>query len=100
MSTTRLTDELSKKYWDARIERAKQNNLNQVILNGFCYQIVPDEDELDPNARGFDGMRFVIYFKDGRRVVTHNLWANGLVPDELRADLPDNADKIIRGMED
>jgi hypothetical protein len=40
------------------------------------------------------GARSTIRFRDGRSVVTHNLWCQGEVPAHFREALPDNAEFI------
>ena len=60
------------------------------IIDGTLYAI---GDEDDPSLfRGFGGDKFVIKFKDGREVITTNLWCGGHIPEYWRPQFPDNAD--------
>ena len=66
-----------------------------VVVKGHHYVIAPD----NPRAafQGHGGAEFVIRFNDGREVVTHNLWAQGSVPELFRDRLPNNAVFVQRG---
>lgn len=60
------------------------------IIDGTMYTI---GDENDPSPfRGFGGDKFVIHFKDGREVITTNLWCGGDISEHWRPQFPDNAD--------
>lgn len=65
-------------------------NSNVAIINGTFYTI-GDEDSKDP-FRGFGGDKFIIKFKDGREVITTNLWCGGEISEHWRSQFPDNAD--------
>ena len=60
------------------------------IINGTMYTI-GDENSKDP-FRGFGGDKCVIKFKDGREVITTNLWCGGDISKYWRTKFPDNAD--------
>lgn len=75
-------------YWNKLVEQ--KDNERYVRVDGHHYAISPDNSS--PNTmRGFGGRRFNILFKDGRKVVSHNLWAQGSIPLRFRERLPDNA---------
>lgn len=65
-------------------------NPDVAIIDGTFYTI-DDEDSKDP-FRGFGGDKFVIHFKDGRKVTTTNLWCGGDIPEYWKSYFPDNAD--------
>ena len=59
------------------------------IIDGTLYTIC---DENDPSPlRGFGGNKFVIHFKDGRTVITTNLWCGGDISEHWKPQFPDNA---------
>ena len=65
-------------------------NPDVAIIDGTMYTI---GDENDPSPfRGFGGDKFVINFKDGRKVTTTNLWCGGDISEHWRPQFPDNAD--------
>lgn len=74
-------------FWEKRKEIKDRHDVARI--NGTHYQIARD----DPNAyfKGFGGREFKILFNDGRRVITHNLWCQGNIPERFRDELPDNA---------
>lgn len=66
-----------------------RGNSNVAIIDGTFYTI-GDEDSKEP-FRGFGGDKFVIRFKDGREVITTNLWYGGQISDAWKSQFPDNA---------
>lgn len=70
---------------------AKADDPSSVRVDGRHYWIEPDDPVGQRRFSGFAGRRFDIHFHDGRRVVSHNLWTQGIVPDRFRDRLPDNA---------
>lgn len=78
------------KYWEELIECYGPNS---VITHGIHYVI---GEEPEPNERrdwlGHGGHKFTIKFKDGREVVSHNLWYQGPIPTRFRDRLQDNAE--------
>lgn len=65
-------------------------NPDIAIIDGTFYTI-GDENSEDP-FRGFGGDKFVIRFKDGRQVITTNLWCGGEISEHWRPQFPNNAD--------
>lgn len=65
-------------------------NPDVAIIDGTFYTI-DNEDSKDP-FRGFGGDKFVINFKDGRKVTTTNLWCGGSIPEHWKPQFPNNAD--------
>jgi len=85
-------------FWHGYV--ATKADPTHAIINGEHYVIGQE-----PNAEarrhdgfmlGFGGREHVIRFHDGRRVVTHNLWFQGTIPELWRAELPDNAAFEVR----
>lgn len=65
-------------------------NPDLAIIDGTMYTI---GDENDPSPfRGFGGDKFVINFKDGRKVTTTNLWCSGHISEAWKSKFPNNAD--------
>ena len=63
-----------------------------VAIVNARYYVIDREDARGPaHCRGFGGSRFDIRFKDGRQVVSTNLWDRGTIPLNWRGVLPDNA---------
>ena len=73
------------------LDKIATTNENTVIVDGTRYTIGKE----DPNLlfKGFGGAEFNIEFFDGRKVVSHNLWCQGDIPEEFRSypELQDNA---------
>lgn len=65
-----------KEFWNNVLDE------NAVVIAGNCYHIEPD-DKPQCGFLGYNGTEFKIKFRDGRVVVTHNLWHNGEIPEEL-----------------
>ena len=74
--------------WRDRLPLVGKPNI--AIIDGTFYTI-DDEDSKDP-FRGFGGDKFIIRFKDGREVITTNLWCGGNISDAWKDKFPDNAD--------
>ena len=76
--------------WERRLEEdAKLPPHTYCVIDGTHYVIEPDA----PNApfQGFGGARFQIEFNDGHKVITHNLWCQGDIPEHFKDKFPDNA---------
>ena len=74
--------------WRERLPLVGKSNI--AIIDGTFYTI-GDEDSKDP-FRGFGGDKFVIKFKDGRQVITTNLWCGGDISEAWKSKFPNNAD--------
>ena len=74
--------------WRKRLPLVNKSNV--AIIDGTFYTI-GSEDDPSP-FRGFGGDKFVINFKDGRKVTTTNLWCGGNVSKHWKPQFPDNAD--------
>lgn len=77
-------------FWREMLEKdSKRSPHAWCIIDGTHYVIEPDE----PNSafQGFGGAEFQIEFFDGTRVVTHNLWCQGDIPQYWKEKFPDNA---------
>ena len=72
-------------------EKIAETNNNTVIVNGIRYTI--GDDNSTSYFKGFGGAEFNIEFFDGRKVVSHNLWCQGEIPENFRSypELQDNA---------
>jgi len=77
-------------------EIISSNRSNRAIIDGTIYSILPDEPNGHKGFLGFGGSRFEIEFKDGRTVVSHNLWYGGEIPHHFKHRLPDTARFIVR----
>lgn len=73
------------------LEKIALTNENTVIVNGERYTI--GEENPDLYFKGFGGAEFNIEFFDGRKVVSHNMWYQGKIPEMFRKypELQDNA---------
>lgn len=71
------------------------NASRHVFVDGQCYAIGKEQPRgYQGRNLGFGGAEFKIRFRDGREVVTHNLWTQGEVPDHFRERLPDTAEFV------
>ena len=72
------------------LEKIALTNENTVIVNGERYTI--GEENPDLYFKGFGGAEFNIEFFDGRKVVSHNMWYQGKIPEMFRKypELQDN----------
>ena len=71
---------------------AKREDPRVAVIEGQHYMIERDLSPRTPrHCAGFGGSKHTIRFNDGREVVTHNLWAQGTIPDHFRERLPDTA---------
>jgi hypothetical protein len=75
---------------------ASQSDPTHAIVSGNHYVIKRDGDHW-AGFIGHGGAEFDIRFNDGREVVSHNLWAQGSVPERFRGRLPNNAVFVSRG---
>jgi len=75
-------------YWLDMLQRDKQEPGTAVIVDGVHYVIGPEKSG---SFRGFGGAHYTIEFFDGRAVNSTNLWYQGEVPPEFRAQMPNNA---------
>ena len=73
------------------LEKIALTDENTVVVNGTRYTIGKEDPYL--LFRGFGGREFNIEFFDGRKVVSHNLWCQGNIPERFRSypELQDNA---------
>ena len=72
-------------------DKIATTNENTVVVNGIRYTI--GDENSTSHFKGFGGAKFDIEFFDGRKVVSHNLWCQGAIPDVFRSypELQDNA---------
>lgn len=82
-------------HWTGYVETSA--NPAHLVVNGYHYVIEPDRPKGYRGFEGHGGAEFVIRFKDGREVVSHNLWAQGRIPRWFRDRLPDSAEFVQRG---
>lgn len=77
-------------FWSEKVDN---RDLPEVArIGGGHYTVAPEGGP--SHRRGFGGERFTIRFFDGREVTTTNLWHQGEIPDDFRAELPDNAEFV------
>lgn len=62
-----------------------------VRIGGKHYFIEDDLPKNQVGMRGHGGHEFTIWFRDGRVVTTHNLWAQSTIPKHFLPRMPDNA---------
>ena len=86
-ASTEPDPEFTRRYWRERVE--SKDHPSQVRVDGRLYWI--GEERVTGMPRGCYGEKFRIRFHDGREITTTNLWVNGEIPAEFRAELPDNA---------
>ena len=78
-------------FWREKVEQDAQQPPHKVaIIDGVHYYI--DDENIVTNFRGFGGDKFVINFKDGRKVTTTNLWCGGEISEHWKPQFPNNAD--------
>lgn len=78
-------------FWINIIESPEEMLSRETVINGTAYAVVPDTAF---GMKGYGGQRFYIRYKDGREIVTHNLWCRGEIPIHFKAQLPDTAQFI------
>lgn len=79
-------------YWQKLID--SRANPNHIVVNGSHYTFSPEKPATPRHWRGTNGDRYHIKFKDGRVVISTNVWHQGPVPAHLRDQLPDNAEFV------
>lgn len=60
-----------------------------IIINGNCYHDKGYVENGVSRYLGFNGRVFSIAMKDGRRILTNNLWHDGIIPEDIKVE--DNA---------
>lgn len=80
-------------FWRDIIARDKgENKMTCVVVKGNHYYIGSEPDKDKPHhVLGYGGSEFIIKFKDGRYIVSHNVWCQGKIPTNWIPQLPDNA---------
>ncbi len=86
---TKVDPEFLREYWQFRVDT--KDDPRQVRVRGRLYWLGPDYQSTPRECKGFAGAEFRIRFLDGREVITHDLWTNGVIPLAYREELPDNA---------
>jgi hypothetical protein len=77
-------------FWQDVVESAERGDHQYVIDNGQCYVAMPPE--YGGGFKGFGGMPFLVTMTDsGEQHISNNLWYKGVVPDEFKDLLPNNA---------
>jgi hypothetical protein len=77
----------SEDYWERQITDQPER---RVVVGGVHYRL-GQHGARPSDHNGFGGKRWDIEFTDGRKVTTHDLWYQGLIPPKFRDRLPDNA---------
>lgn len=94
-------DEFKTMFWDDKVKNFR-NNQRVAIVNGWHFTACLEDETGE--LRGYGGKKFVIQFNDGRTIETTNLWCQGVIPQEYRHILSDNAifvgDSPYMGKED
>ena len=73
-------------FWK-EIEAEKDDHL---FIKGESYSIGPENSMF----KGFGGQHFKIRLNTGETIETSNLWHQGVIPDEFKESLKDNAEFI------
>lgn len=76
-------------FWNDNVEAKDKPRIARI--KGEQYYIGKENQN---GFRGFCGRKFCIRFLDGREVVTTNLWYNGVIPEDFKERLSDNAEFI------
>ena len=89
MSTT-------KTFWDQKVGWMNAGDVTEdgepcVRFNGAHFVLGSRGLEAPASCRGFAGQRCTITLKDGRVLTSVDVWHQGMIPDEYRHELPDNA---------
>ena len=80
-------------FWHDKVAKVRAGAGLFAVVNGRLYNVGPEgAGGGDSSGRGHGGRRFDIRWRDGRRVVSTNLWSCGDVPPHFRDQLPDDAD--------
>lgn len=66
----------------------------RVIIDGKCYYPNGYKTNTKKYMLGFSGKEFNIIMNDGTKILTNDLWYNGIIPTHFRNRLPDNAEFI------
>lgn len=77
--------------WTQHLERDKSRDF--AIIEGHHYVLAPHSNG-NSFTTGFGGHKFRIRFHDGREVTCDNLWHQGIIPENFRDRMPDNAEFI------
>lgn len=75
----------TKQFWKEIIAEKDKHT----IINGECYAIGDEKDK--SYFRGYAGRKFKIQKDDNTVIETTNLWYQGVIPEEFRNELKDNA---------
>ncbi|MEV0556320.1 hypothetical protein AB0I27_23060 [Streptomyces sp. NPDC050597] len=78
-------------FWGPGGTRDGDDPAKRVVVAGEHYVLGDDKPDYPKAFKGFGGRRFAIEFLDGRRIVTHDLWHQGVVPPKWRERYPNNA---------
>lgn len=78
-------------FWGPGGTRDGDDPAERVVVGGEHYLLGDDKPDYPKAFKGFGGRRFAIEFFDGRKVTTHDLWHQGVVPPKWRERYPDNA---------
>lgn len=70
----------------------EQEKDKYVFIDGHSYMIAPENSNF--SFRGFSGNKFKIKLENGRIIETTNLWHQGIIPEEFKESLKDNAEFI------
>jgi len=65
-----------------------------VVIDGEVYHISRERPNTSGWNKGHGGREFRIKFNDGRIIVTHNLWYNGVVPKRFKRLLKNTAEFV------
>lgn len=90
---------LSCAFWIEIVEQQQAKKKTFAIVEGTVFSILPDVDPKDVRKMGglgvgYGGSAFLFRFKDGREILSHNVWHRGEVPPRFKERLKDNAESL------
>lgn len=90
-------DKSHNEYWEYRTKH--KDNPRSIRVNGVQYWLGDDDPTEPARWKGFGGAMWRIRrIPSGEEFVTHDLWLSGDIPEDLKEQLPDNAEFIRRNV--
>jgi hypothetical protein len=90
-------DKSHNEYWEYRLKT--RDNPRSIRVKGVQYWLGDDDPNERAQWKGFGGATWRIRrIPSGEEFVTHDLWRSGDIPEDLKEQLPDNAEFIRRNV--
>lgn len=80
-------------FWQGIILQ-QANNKRCFVAGGLSYYI--GRENVSESNKGMGGSIWCVAFDDGRKIVTSNLWTNGVIPARYLGHLPDTATLTLK----